>query len=97
MRPTGRLPYGYREVHDDLERNHIVGRYGADHAPYHGLAGIRAGVDMNKHQAKRSPDEFYVKELKGLITNERIRESWESITTFDPDGMFATRPTIAGM
>lgn len=96
VRPTGRLPFGYREVHEELEKNHYVGSYGADHSAYHGLAGLRAGVDMHKHQAKRSPDETLVKELVTLLDNPDVQKCWDSITTFDPLGLTATRPTIAG-
>lgn len=32
----------------------------AHNAAYHGLAGIRAGVNMAEFHKKRSPDEFYV-------------------------------------
>jgi hypothetical protein len=31
----------------------------AHNAAYHGLAGIRAGVNMAEFHKKRSPDEFY--------------------------------------
>ena len=37
LRSTTRGLYTWREVHEDIERGHVVGRYGADHAPYHGL------------------------------------------------------------
>ena len=94
-REDGRLAFGWREVHEELEGGRYIGTYGADHSPYHGLAAVRAGIDMDAHQSKRSPDEFYVKELADLLAHESVRANWESITTFDPAGMTATRPTIA--
>ena len=36
-------------------------RCAAHNAAYHGLAGIRAGVNMAEFHKKRSPDEFYVR------------------------------------
>lgn len=96
MRSNERLSYGWREVHADLEKGHTVGCYGADHAPYHGLAAVRAGVDMDKHQSVRSPYEYYLPELESLFKSERVQAMWESITTFDPLGMWSTRPTHAG-
>jgi hypothetical protein len=51
---------------------------------------------MDKHQSVRSPYEFYLPELEALFKSERVQSMWESITTFDPMGMWATRPTHAG-
>lgn len=87
--------YTWQEMHDDLERGHFVGTYGADNAAYHALAGIRAGVDMAKFHSKRSPDEFYVAALEKLIKNPKTQEHWDRIITLDPMGMFATRPTMS--
>lgn len=63
---------------------------------YHGLAGIRAGVDMAKFHSRRSPDEFYVEELEKLLKNPQTQKNWNDIVTMDPMGMFATRPTQSG-
>lgn len=37
-----------------------VSVFSAHNAAYHGLAGIRAGVNMAEFHKKRSPDEFYM-------------------------------------
>lgn len=88
--------FGWREMHAAMESGEFCGTYGAHNAAYHGLAGIRAGVDMAQFHSKRSPDEFYVKELEELIKNPRTQEMWDRIITLDPMGMFATRPTMSG-
>ena len=87
--------YTWRDVHSDLERGQFIGTYGAHNAAYHGLAGIRAGVDMSKFHSKRSPDEFYVEPLQQLIDNPSTQQCWDGIATLDPLGMFATRPTMS--
>jgi len=87
--------YGWKEMHEDLENERFAGTYGADNAAFHGLAGVRAGVDMAKFHSKRSPHEFYVPALEQLLNNPKTRARWNDIITFDPLGMFATRPTIA--
>ena len=89
------MGYTWRDVHSDLERGHFIGTYGAHNAAYHGLAGIRAGVDMSKFHSKRSPDEFYVEPLQQLIESPVTQQCWEGIATLDPLGMFATRPTMS--
>ena len=87
--------YDWRALHSDLERGHFIGTYGADNAAYHGLAGIRAGIDMSAFHSRRSPDEFLVEPLQQLIDNPVTQERWASIITIDPLGMFATRPTMS--
>jgi len=85
--------YRWKEMHDDLEKDHFVGTYGAHNAAFHGLAGVRAGVNMAEFHKKRSPDEFYIEELADLLKNPRTQRRWNDIITLDPMGMFATRPT----
>jgi hypothetical protein len=34
LRSQTKLPYGYRDVHADLEAGKYSGRYGADHTAY---------------------------------------------------------------
>jgi len=85
--------YTWKEMHADLERDHFAGTYGAHNAAFHGLAGIRAGVNMAEFHKKRSPDEFLVEELAALLQNPRTQRRWNDIITLDPLGMFAGRPT----
>ena len=51
---------------------------------------------MNKAQEGVKTYERLVPELDTLLSCERVRAAWESITSIDPMGMYATRPTIAG-
>ena len=95
MTTTAAPSYDWRALHADLERGHFIGTYGADNAAYHGLAGIRAGVDMSRFHSKRSPDEFYVEPLQRVIENPITQQQWQGITSIDPLGMFATRPTMS--
>lgn len=90
---TPRPTYSWRDLHKDLETNRHSGTYGAHNAAYHALAGIRAGVNMADYHTKRSPDEFYVEELKWLIEQPETQKRWDDIITMDPMGMFAPRPT----
>lgn len=85
--------YTWKEMHADMEADNFAGTYGAHNAAYHGLAGIRAGVNMAEFHKKRSPDEFYVPELAELLKNPRTQRRWNDIITLDPMGMFAGRPT----
>ena len=74
----------------------VCGKYGADHAPYHGLSAVRQQVDMHAVQSARSPDERLLPDLVALLQNPRVQACWDSITTIDPLGLFAIRPTHAG-
>jgi len=87
--------YGWREVHDDLEKGIFSGCYGWDHAAYWGIAEKKAGVDLREWYKKRTDDEFYLPEFKDLVDNPETQKSWEDIHTFDPMGMYAHPPTIA--
>ncbi len=60
--------YDWSAILEDLERGYFIGTYGADDAAYHGLAGIRAGIDMSKFHSKQSPDEFYVELLQQVTS-----------------------------
>lgn len=92
---TEGLTYKWESLHSDLEHEKFIGTYGGCNSAYHGLAGIRAGVDMAKFHSKRHPYEFYVKELEELVKRKETQRRWNDIITFDPMGMFATRPTMS--
>lgn len=87
--------YGWKDVHEDLEKENQAGTYGGANAAYHGLAELRGGVDMNSFHKKRSPHEFYVKSLSDYIKLPQTQKHWDHICTFDPLGLFSTRPTMA--
>jgi GTP cyclohydrolase II len=87
--------YSWKEVHEDLERGHFAGVYSGPNAVYFGLAGLRAGVDMDSFHTKRTKDEYHVESLDRLLKNPRTQRRWKDICTLDPLGMYAKRPTIA--
>jgi GTP cyclohydrolase II len=87
--------YDFRDVHKDLEQRKMIGVYGWDHACYHAIAELKAKTDLFEFHAKRSPDEFYIPEVKKLLDNPETQKDWNRIVTFDPYGMTATNPTIA--
>jgi GTP cyclohydrolase II len=94
-RVESKINYTWKDVHEDLEKDHIIGVHGACNAAYHGLAEIRASCDMSKFHKKRSQDEVYVDSLHYLMQQEETRRNWNRISTFDPLGMYATHPTMA--
>ena len=85
----------WEQIHDDLALGVVSGVYGGDNAAYHGLAGLRAGVDMKNWHSKRSLDEFYLPSLEFLLKQEYTRRSWDRICTLDPLGMYASPPTMS--
>jgi GTP cyclohydrolase II len=85
----------WEEIHQDLEDNKEIGCYGSCHGAYHGLAAIRAGVDMRLTHGQRSPDEYYEEKLSEHMKNPKTREQWKSIFTLDPLGMYGTVPTMS--
>nr|QFG74164.1 MAG: GTP cyclohydrolase II [Megaviridae environmental sample] len=86
----------WRNIHSDLECNVFCGCYGGDNTVFHALAQARSGVNLAKHHSIKSPDERTPEELSRLIDNIP-RKHWEEITTFDPLGLTAKRPTIAAV
>jgi len=93
--PVAGARYGWREVHDDLEKGIFSGCYGWDHAAYWGIAEKKAGVDLREWYKKKTDDEYYLPEFKDLVDNPETKECWEGISTFDPMGFYAHPPTIA--
>lgn len=85
----------WRDVHADLERGVYLGTYGGENTAFHGLASLRAGVNMAKFHSQKHCDEKYVQSLESVLKNPNIQERWNEISTIDPLGMFATRPTIS--
>jgi GTP cyclohydrolase II len=85
----------WEQIHADLDAGKQIGTYGACHSAYHGLAGLRAGVDLNNVHGKRSPDEFYSPELSEHMEHPATRAEWNKIFTFDPLGMYAKIPTMS--
>jgi len=83
------------EKRKDLEERKMIGTYGWDHACYHAIAELKAKVDLFEFHAKRSPDEFFIPEIKKLLDDPETQLDWNRIVTFDPFGMTATNPTIA--
>lgn len=87
--------YGYKQVHDDLKNNKYCGVYGGANSAWHGLAGLRAKVNLKDFHTKRSPDEFFNPGLDTLLKKKKNHSLWDRIVTFDPMGLYADHPTIA--
>lgn len=85
----------WQQIHQDLNEGKHIGTYGNCHAAYHGLAGLREGVDLTKIHGQRSPDEFYNAELSEHMENPKTREQWSKVFTLDPLGMYANIPTMS--
>ena len=45
--------YDYKDLHNDLEKQHFAGVYGWDNACYWGIAEKKANTDLTKHYSKR--------------------------------------------
>lgn len=88
-------PYGWRDVHKDLEAGKHAGCYGWDNAAYWGIAETQAGVDLTEWYKTRTDAEFYLPEFKGLIDDPETQKDWDRIACFDPLGMYSHPPTIA--
>lgn len=93
--PPFQSDYGWRNVHDDLEKGNYAGCYGWDNAAYWGISEAKAGVDLREWYKRRTKDEFYLPEFKDLVDNPETQKEWENIFMFDPMGMYAHPPTIA--
>jgi len=85
----------WEEIHDDMENERAIGCYGNCHGPYHGIAAVRAGVDLKRVHGTRSPSEHYSDKLSEHMEHPKTREQWKKIFTFDPLGMYANIPTMA--
>eukprot|EP00455_Lapot_gusevi_P029443 TRINITY_DN3152_c0_g1_i4.p2 TRINITY_DN3152_c0_g1~~TRINITY_DN3152_c0_g1_i4.p2 ORF type:complete len:772 (+),score=315.78 TRINITY_DN3152_c0_g1_i4:58-2373(+) len=88
--------YTSNQVHDDLERDAVIGVYGGANAVYHGIAEAKLGdVDLLAVHKKRSQDEYYIPEINEHLHCQSTQTRWNEIVTFDPWGMWASRPTIS--
>jgi GTP cyclohydrolase II len=85
----------WEQIHEDLENGRVIGTYGNCHSAYHGLAALRAGVDLHAIHGQRSPDEYYSPELSEHMENPKTRAQWHKIFTLDPLGMYAKIPTMS--
>jgi len=88
--------YDWKAVHADLENGVYAGSYGWDNAAYWGIAEQKAGIDLKEWYKTRTEAEFYLPEFKDLIDDPETQKDWDNIVTFDPMGMYAHPPTIAG-
>eukprot|EP00301_Raphidiophrys_heterophryoidea_P019425 c4363_g1_i1.p1 GENE.c4363_g1_i1~~c4363_g1_i1.p1 ORF type:complete len:792 (+),score=241.82 c4363_g1_i1:113-2488(+) len=88
--------YGWREMNADLEVRKFLGNYGGQNGVYQAVAELQAGKDLNEHHCLRHDDEHLVPELVELLQNPRVQENWDDVISFNPNGMWARRPTIAG-
>lgn len=94
---AGASYYGYELLHADYEAGKYAGVYGGCNAAWHGLAGIRANVDLTAFHRRRSPDEFYLEEIEQHLKNPFTRRRWDDIVCLDPMGMFASPPTMSAV
>lgn len=87
--------YSHKNVTEDLLNKKFIGGYGGCNQAWHALAAIRAGVELTKFHGKRSPDEFFLKQLDDHIKAPHTQRNWDGITCFDPMGLYGSPPTIA--
>ena len=87
--------YRWEQLHQDLEDDKKAGTYGGCHSAYHGLAALRAGVDLKNRHKNRSPDEFYLEDLEYLMKQPSTRANWDRLCTIDPMGLYGKTPTMA--
>jgi len=85
----------WQRIHQDVQDGKIIGTYGNCHSAYHGLAALRAGVDLKQVHGKRSPSEYYSPSLSQHMDHPKTRAEWDKIFTFDPMGMYADIPTMS--
>jgi len=99
--PSNRSPkhlsgdYRWKQAHEDLEAGNYAGIHGGCNSVFFGLAGIRAGVDMDKFHKQRTKDEYHIEALDNLLQNPITQKRWNDISTMDPFGMYSSRPTIS--
>lgn len=82
-------------MHEDLENNNFIGVHGGANSGWHGLAEIRAGVDMEERHKVRNKAEKFIPSLEKLINHPRTQRRWDDVCSVDPMGMFARHPTMA--
>lgn len=89
----------HKQVHEQLnEHKGVIGIHGGDHAVYHAIAEVQTGRNMERMRGGHyevDTQEFRVPMLVDHINDPRTQEQWGPITTMDPYGMFANRPTIS--
>jgi len=88
--------YKWEQLHAEFESGNYIGTYGGCNSAWHALAGLRAGTDLKSYHKKRSPDEFYIESFDTLLKTPSTRRRWDDVITFDPLGMYASPPTMAG-
>jgi hypothetical protein len=89
--------YGFEAAHADYQSGKYAGVYGGANAAWHGLAGIRANVDLTAFHKRRSPDEFFLEEIDKHLQNPFTRRRWDDIVCLDPLGMYASPPTMSAV
>jgi len=85
----------WQSIHEDLTKGKYIGKYGGCNSAWHALAAVRAGIDMSKYHTKRSPDEFFLKQLDSHVNNPHTQRRWDYITSFDPMGLYGAPPTMS--
>ncbi|MES1908150.1 MAG: hypothetical protein MHM6MM_001136 [Cercozoa sp. M6MM] len=90
------VEHTWEDVHNDLERNHFAGSYGADNTAYFALAEVRDQVKLSDYHCKRAEYETVSDELTKHLALPKTREQWKKIVTVDPSGFTATTPTMSG-
>lgn len=89
------IDYNWKALHEDLENQKVIGTYGGSHSVYHGIASVKAQVDLEKFHKNRAPEEFFIPELYELLMEPTTQKQWNKIVTIDPAGMWAKHPTIS--
>jgi len=87
--------YGYKELNKDLDEFKYAGAYGANNTAWHGLAALRAGVDLKEFHTRRSPDEFYIEDLHKHLQDPKTQKNWNQISSMNPLGLTCNHPTIS--
>jgi len=89
------LDYTWEQLHEDVNAGKFAGVYGGCNSAWHGLAAIRANVDLKQFHKKRSPDEFILSAFEKHIANKENQKNWSDIVVFDPKGLVSKPPTMA--
>eukprot|EP00298_Acanthocystis_sp_HF-20_P005026 c15311_g1_i1.p1 GENE.c15311_g1_i1~~c15311_g1_i1.p1 ORF type:complete len:804 (-),score=346.94 c15311_g1_i1:76-2421(-) len=87
--------YGWKELNEDLNNWNYLGGFGGQNGVYQAVAEIQAGKDLNEHHCLRHDDEKLVPEIVELLSNPKIQENWDNVISFNPNGLWSSRPTIA--
>ena len=85
--------YNWKQLHEDLEADNVIGHYGADNVPYHALTEAKHGIDLHKCHKIKSKDERPIEKLEKLLSHPKTKESWDTILSMDPMGLYSSRPT----